>query len=179
MEKRMLKVRVETIDSDDTEEIVIKCHEINAEVLELMKKLQVNDAKPTSLVGTKDEQIYTIKLKDILYIEATENKTFIYCADDFFESKLKLYELEEILIMSDIGVDTATSIISNLRDRIKKERLESEESVKSALKEEMKSILDKEDNSLKLETSPAVILVVGVNGVGKTTSVAKMAKLIT
>ena len=97
MEKRMLKVRVETIDSSETEEIVIKCHEINAEVLEIMKKLQVNDSRPTSLVGTKDEQIYTIKLKDILYIEATENKTFIYCADDFFESKLKLYEIEELL----------------------------------------------------------------------------------
>ena len=93
----MLKVRVETIDSSETEEIVIKCHEINAEVLEIMKKLQVNDSRPTSLVGTKDEQIYTIKLKDILYIEATENKTFIYCADDFFESKLKLYEIEELL----------------------------------------------------------------------------------
>ena len=89
----MIKVRVETIDKDDTEEVVIKCHEITAEVLELMKKLQASEAKPTSLVATKDEQIYTIKLKDILYIEATENKTFIYCADDFFESKLKLYEI--------------------------------------------------------------------------------------
>ena len=97
MEKRMIKVRVETIDKDDTDEVVIKCHEITDEVLELMKKLQASEAKPTSLVGTKDEQIYTIKLKDILYIEATENKTFIYCADDFFESKLKLYEIEEIL----------------------------------------------------------------------------------
>ena len=97
MERRMIKVRVETIDSNETEEIVIKCHEINAEVLEIMKKLQVNDSRPTSLVGTKDEQIYTIKLKDILYIEATENKTFIYCANDFFESKLKLYEIEELL----------------------------------------------------------------------------------
>ena len=93
----MLKVRVETIDSDKQEEIVIKCHEINEEVLELMKKLQVNDSKLTSLVGTKDDQIYTIKFKDILYIEATENKTFIYTSDDFYESKLKLYELEEIL----------------------------------------------------------------------------------
>ena len=86
-----------------------------------------------------------------------------------------LDELEEILIMSDIGVETATSIISSLRDRIKKEKLEDEESVKQALKEEMKKILDKEDNSLKLETSPAVILVVGVNGVGKTTSIGKIA----
>ena len=51
----MIKVRVETIDSNETEEIVIKCHEINAEVLEIMKKLQVDDSRPTSLVGTKDE----------------------------------------------------------------------------------------------------------------------------
>ena len=86
-----------------------------------------------------------------------------------------LDELEEILIMSDIGVETATSIIASLRDRIKKEKIEDETAVKQALKEEMKNILDKEDNSLKLETSPAVILVVGVNGVGKTTSIGKIA----
>ncbi len=86
-----------------------------------------------------------------------------------------LDELEEILIMSDIGVETATSIIDSLRDRIKKEKIEDEKDVKQALKEEMKKILDKEDNSLKLETSPAVILVVGVNGVGKTTSIGKIA----
>jgi len=86
-----------------------------------------------------------------------------------------LEELEEILIMSDIGVETATEIISKLRERIKLEKIEDEEKVKQALKEEMKSILDKEDNSLQLKTNPAVILVVGVNGVGKTTSIGKIA----
>jgi len=86
-----------------------------------------------------------------------------------------LEELEEILIMSDIGVETATEIISKLRERIKLEKLQNEESVKKALKEEMKNILDKEENGLKLETKPAVILVVGVNGVGKTTSIGKIA----
>ena len=86
-----------------------------------------------------------------------------------------LDELEEILIMSDIGVETAGEIISSLRDRIKKEKIEDENAVKTALKEEMKKILDKEDNKLKLETTPAVILVVGVNGVGKTTSIGKIA----
>lgn len=86
-----------------------------------------------------------------------------------------LEELEEILIMSDIGVETATEIIGKLRERIKLEKITDEESIKTALKQEMKSILDKENNSLKLETTPAVILVVGVNGVGKTTSIGKIA----
>ena len=86
-----------------------------------------------------------------------------------------LEELEEALIMSDIGIETSTKIISNLRDKIKKEKIEDEEQVKEALREEIENILEISDNSLKLETKPSVILVIGVNGVGKTTSIGKMA----
>ncbi len=86
-----------------------------------------------------------------------------------------LEELEEILIMSDIGVETATEIIAKLRNRIKLEKITDEEGVKTALKEEMQAILDKAPNGLELKTKPAVILVVGVNGVGKTTSIGKIA----
>lgn len=86
-----------------------------------------------------------------------------------------LEELEEALIMSDVGVETSTKIISNLRDRIKKEKIEDEQDVRQALREEIKKVLDEVDNSLKLKTTPAVILVVGVNGVGKTTSIGKIA----
>ena len=86
-----------------------------------------------------------------------------------------LEELEEVLIMSDVGVETSTKIISNLRDRVKKEKLEDAESVKQALREEIKAIFDSVDNSLHLDTVPSVILVVGVNGVGKTTSIGKIA----
>ena len=86
-----------------------------------------------------------------------------------------LEELEEALIMSDVGVETSTRIISNLRDRIKKERIEDEEGVKNALREEIQKILDEVDNSLHLSTTPSIILVVGVNGVGKTTSIGKIA----
>ena len=86
-----------------------------------------------------------------------------------------LEELEEALIMSDVGAQTSTKIISNLRDRIKKEKIENEEDVRNALREEIKAILDEVDNDLKLATHPSVILVVGVNGVGKTTSIGKIA----
>ena len=86
-----------------------------------------------------------------------------------------LEELEDALIMSDVGVETSTKIINSLRDRVKKEKLEDAEDVKDALREEIKEIFDSLDNTLHLETTPSVILVVGVNGVGKTTSIGKMA----
>ncbi len=86
-----------------------------------------------------------------------------------------LDELEEALVMSDIGMNTSVKIISNLRDRIKKEKIEDEEAVRQALREEMQKMLDVEDNKLKLDTPLSVILVVGVNGVGKTTSIGKIA----
>jgi len=78
-----------------------------------------------------------------------------------------LEELEEVLIMSDIGITTSTEIISRLRQRIKKENIKEVEEVKEALRKEMQNILEVCDNTLKLETKPAVILIVGVNGVRK------------
>lgn len=86
-----------------------------------------------------------------------------------------LEELEEVLIMSDVGMETSTKIISNLRDKVKKQKLEDSEDVKQALREEIQQIFDSVDNSLHLDTVPSVILVVGVNGVGKTTSIGKIA----
>ena len=86
-----------------------------------------------------------------------------------------LEELEEALIMSDVGMETSEKIISELRDKIKKEKIEDAEDVKKALKKIIKEILDSVDSSLNLETTPSIILVVGVNGVGKTTSIGKIA----
>ena len=78
-------------------------------------------------------------------------------------------------IVTAIGMDTSIKIISNLREKIKKEKIQDEEEVKQALREEMQKILDVTDIELHLNTKPSVILVVGVNGVGKTTSIGKMA----
>ena len=89
--------------------------------------------------------------------------------EDFLE------ELEEVLIMSDMGVDTSVKIVNNLRKRIKKDNIKDEEEVKRALREEIKAIFDEVENKLNLDTKPSVILVVGVNGVGKTTSIGKIA----
>lgn len=86
-----------------------------------------------------------------------------------------LEELEEVLVMSDIGMETSVKIIDELRNKIKREKIESEEDVKVALKSIMKDILDVAEPKLNLETKPSVILVVGVNGVGKTTSIGKIA----
>ena len=86
-----------------------------------------------------------------------------------------LEELEEALIMSDIGIETSVKIIAELRNRIKKENIQDEEAVRKVLKEEMIKLLDVDDTSLNLSTVPSVILVVGVNGVGKTTSIGKIA----
>ncbi len=111
---------------------------------------------------TKTKESFDSKINNVF-------STFRKVDEDFLE------ELEEILIMSDMGVDTSVKIVDNLRKRIKKENLKEEEDVKQALREEIQAIFDQVDNSLKLETKPSVILVVGVNGVGKTTSIGKIA----
>lgn len=86
-----------------------------------------------------------------------------------------LEELEETLIMSDIGIETSLKIIEKLKQKIKKENIKDTELVKEALKQIIQEIMDENDKSLKLNTKPSVILVIGVNGVGKTTSIGKIA----
>ena len=86
-----------------------------------------------------------------------------------------LEELEEMLILSDVGMETSVKIIDQLRNRIKKENLKTAEEVKEALRNEIKIIFDSVDSSLHIETTPSVILMVGVNGAGKTTSIGKIA----
>ncbi len=88
-----------------------------------------------------------------------------------------LEELEELLIMADTGVASAEEIIKRLRERIKSERINDGVKAKEALKSILVDMIG-EGEPLRLDTKPSVILVIGVNGVGKTTSVAKLAGLL-
>ncbi len=86
-----------------------------------------------------------------------------------------LDELEEKLIIADVGMETTEKIIENLRVKIKKDNIKDAEEVKNALKEEMNKIFEDNNAELELSKTPAVILMVGVNGAGKTTSIGKIA----
>lgn len=87
-------------------------------------------------------------------------------------------ELEEVLITSDVGVDTTLRIVQDLRARVKKERVTNALEVKGLLKEEIASLLGSDKATLKLGTKPSVIVVIGVNGVGKTTSIGKLCHVL-
>ena len=89
--------------------------------------------------------------------------------DDFYD------ELEESLILADLGVDTAVKATDRLRKTVKEQHLKTTEEAKEALKEILVEMLNVGDTALNLSTSPSVILVIGVNGVGKTTTIGKIA----
>ena len=89
--------------------------------------------------------------------------------EDFFE------ELEEALILSDMGVDTSTEAVDTLRERVKANKIKDPEEVKACLREILVETLDVGDPALDLTDKPAVLLMIGVNGVGKTTTIGKLA----
>ena len=89
--------------------------------------------------------------------------------EEFYE------ELEESLILADLGVETSTKAVEQLRRRVKEQKLKDNDAVRSALKDILVEMLQVGDTALKANTKPSVVLVIGVNGVGKTTTIGKMA----
>lgn len=97
--------------------------------------------------------------------------------DSFDEFTDDLYvELEEILVMSDVGVETAAQIVTELKERVNKKNLKSTKQAKDEIKDIVAKMLDGGED-MGLITQPSIILVIGVNGVGKTTSIGKMAAM--
>ena len=97
---------------------------------------------------------------------------FFSVDEDFFE------ELEENLILSDMGMDTTLEAVETLRERMKANKIKEAEEVKACLREILVEMLDVGSTELDLTDKPAVILMIGVNGVGKTTTIGKLANLL-
>ena len=93
--------------------------------------------------------------------------------DDFYD------ELEESLILADLGVDTACKAVERLRKAVREQHLKTTEEARTALKEILVDMLNVGDTALNLTTTPSVVLVIGVNGVGKTTTIGKIATQLT
>ncbi|MFY9276977.1 MAG: signal recognition particle receptor subunit alpha, partial [Clostridium sp.] len=113
---------------------------------------------------TKTKNALTDKINETLKLAITID-------EDLYE------ELEEILIMADIGMDTTMEIIDRLKDKIRKEKINDVELVRPALKEVILEIMTENDDATEeaLPGEKEVMLVIGVNGVGKTTSIGKLA----
>lgn len=88
--------------------------------------------------------------------------------DDFYD------ELEETLILSDMGMDTTLKAVEELKSRVKGEKIKDEEGVRACLRRVLQEMLAVGDQGLKLDTKPSVVLFIGVNGVGKTTTIGKL-----
>ena len=147
----------EVITSEVDEDI----KEENIEVVEEPQK-KVNLFERLKQGLTKAKQGITDKIDDVL-------KSYTKVDEELLE------ELEEILITADVGVNTTMDIIDKLRDKIKENKITEPAGVKAELKNIIEEILTNENSILNVEKSPTIILMVGVNGVGKTTTIGKLA----
>ncbi len=195
----MLKKLFEKLIKDDGEKIVegdkvaeqeIIQEEINNEEapqLEALEEKSMNkgviDGNSSEIKTEKEEnnnefQHFFSKLKSGL--TKTRNE-IIEKIDSLMKSYTKIDEefledLEEILIVSDVGMDTTMKIIERLREEIKKRGLTDTKEIKLVLQEILEELLTTtRDNSLNISPPPAIVIVIGVNGVGKTTSIGKLA----
>ena len=137
---------------------------------EACAEIEAEDEESTKQSFWKKLKSGLTKTKNALFGQIDDLlKNFVKVDEDLLE------ELEELLIMSDIGVGATEEIIDELRERIKDGRLKEKDQVMGALKEILSDMIG-EHNGLELNTTPSVILVIGVNGAGKTTSIGKISK---
>lgn len=185
-------------DAKETEiEEVVDNEEIKEEAennLEAIIKENEEDIKEEIEETVDNEELIEEVVEDSLEEESTKTSWFNRLKEGLSKTKqgitgkiddvLKSYtkvdeelleELEEVLITADVGVNTTMKIIEELRDVIKTKKISDVSDVRGELKIIVSNILDDEDSKLNIEPSPSIILMVGVNGVGKTTTIGKLA----
>lgn len=104
-----MKIIIEEPKESEEEQIIFRCREMTPELLQIIARLKAQEG----LVANLGTQIHRIRPSDIYYIEVVENKTFFYCKEEVYESKQKLYELEESLVNSDM-LRISKSVMLNL-----------------------------------------------------------------
>ncbi len=174
------EIKQDIINEEAIEELeeIIELEEETEEIIEeLFQEIIINEEPVES--ESKKKVGFFEKLKDGL---AKTRNDISGKIDGVLNSYKKIDEelfedLEEVLITADVGVNTTMLLIDRLRDRIKLEKTKDPVEVKELLKDEIRSLMKESvsDNNLNVEPSPAVILVVGVNGVGKTTTIGKLS----
>ncbi len=163
--------------------------ETSASVTDEIVEEELSSAEKTDLAAEQAEEVSDIateeetppksffeKLKDGLSkTRASLNAGLDSVLSAFKKVDEELFEeLEEALIMADVGVDTSLYIIAELRKKVKEQKISETDDVKGVIEEIIADILCSTDNSINLSTTPSVIMVIGVNGVGKTTSIGKL-----
>ena len=163
----------EVIDLEEEVIITEEINEVEEEIQEMIEEEIIVEEVPVKKLGffeklksglTKTRDDMANKIDNVL-------KSYKKIDEELFD------DLEEVLVTADVGVNTTMELIDRLRDRVKLEKTTDPEEVKELLKDEIKKLMleSVSDNELKIEPSPAVILVVGVNGVGKTTTIGKLS----
>ncbi|QJA09145.1 signal recognition particle-docking protein FtsY [Romboutsia sp. CE17] len=150
---------VSYIENDDKYEDI---KEVDQELVEEVKEKKVNLFDRLKQGLTKAKQGITDKIDTVL-------KSYTKVDEELLE------DLEEVLITADVGVNTTMDIIERLRDVIKSKKITDPKDVRSELQLIVEEILTSDNSKLDVEHSPTIILMVGVNGVGKTTTIGKLA----
>ncbi|MGO0861773.1 LytTR family DNA-binding domain-containing protein [Clostridioides difficile] len=105
-----MKVIIETPLDGEEDEIIIRCRNLDDEMLKLIFNIKM---QRESLIAYKNEQLYRINPLDVYYFESVDNHTYLYCKNDVYEFKKKLYQIEEIFLNSDF-LRISKSVILNL-----------------------------------------------------------------
>ena len=164
------KVEIEEIESTEEAEVTEETEVI--EEVEVVEEPNEGREKPAAKKEglfarlkrglTKAKQGITDRIDEVL-------KSYTSVDEELFE------DLEEVLITADVGVNTTMQIIDDLNDRVRSKKITDPMAVREELKEIVEEILSKGNSKLDVEPSPAIIIMVGVNGVGKTTTIGKLA----
>lgn len=107
-----MKISVREIDSCEEEEIIIKCHEMNDDIMELVRRLKMDQNKLTAYAN---DRVYRLPLNDVFYFETVDSKAFLYCDDRVYETKLKLYEFEDLTRASKFFRASKSTIINTAK----------------------------------------------------------------